>query len=148
MLQVKSDLAKGSGRSANGYSLIEGLRANQNLFTKVGGHDFAAGFTLPANHIGPLRIALNSHYRQKADTLPVQEGRKIDLKIENTRDISWDFYNSMSLLEPFGNGNTQPCFAIEGMKIVSADTIGKQKNHLKISWPIPTAVFLRQLGLV
>ncbi|HUC20598.1 MAG TPA: DHHA1 domain-containing protein, partial [Candidatus Polarisedimenticolaceae bacterium] len=146
VLQIMSGHAKGSGRSANGYSLIEGLRFHQDLFTKVGGHDFAAGFTLPTEYIGQLRISMNNHYRQVAADLPAQAGRKVDLKIEDSRDIGWDFYNNVRLLEPFGNGNMQPCFAIDGMKVVSVDTVGKQKRHLKVRLADPHGGVFEAIG--
>jgi len=44
-------LAKGSARSTAGVNVYEAIRACEDLLTEFGGHDQAAGFTLPVENI-------------------------------------------------------------------------------------------------
>lgn len=46
--------------------------------------------------------------------------------------ITEDLIDQFSLLEPYGNGNPKPDFAIRGMHFCSAKIIGKQQNVLKL----------------
>jgi single-stranded-DNA-specific exonuclease len=132
ILQILDDTAKGSGRSASGYNLIDGLRTRADLFTRLGGHHFAAGFTLPAANIDELRTALNAHYQEVSDQLAPRTQREADLELPSSADITWDFYNSLALLEPYGHGNPEPAFGITNLKVVEATPVGKNKDHLRL----------------
>ena len=132
VLQILGDHAKGSGRSANGYNLIEGLRGHAGLFSRLGGHHFAAGFTVPTENIEELRVRLISNYLANESSLPEKAAREADIMIENPEDICWDLYNALEVLEPFGTDNPEPCFGLNKMKIISVDSVGKNKQHIKL----------------
>ncbi|HVE81009.1 MAG TPA: single-stranded-DNA-specific exonuclease RecJ [Candidatus Dormibacteraeota bacterium] len=132
ILQVLGDLAKGSGRSANGYNLIDGLQSAQDIFEKLGGHHFAAGFTLPAARINDLRQLLAAHYRQVESTLPPPANREADLQLEDISEVNWQLYDALQALEPYGHGNPQPVLGIDGAKIIDVTVIGQKKEHLKL----------------
>ena len=42
------------------------------------------------------------------------------------------FVQELSLLEPFGNGNTKPVFAVRNVEILSGKILGKNRNVLKL----------------
>ena len=63
VLQIMDKTAKGSGRSFGGFDLITALKAVPLKFIKVGGHKFAAGFTLKADQLDLLRQQLNKYYK-------------------------------------------------------------------------------------
>ncbi len=132
ILQQLDGHAKGSGRSSGGYNLIEGLRSRADLFTRLGGHSFAAGFTLPSENLDGLRTMLNQHYQSVSSELPTTETREADLVVDSPTDIRWDLYNSMMLLEPFGSANPEPAIGISKLKIIEIGGVGKAKQHLKL----------------
>ena len=132
VLQIMDDQAKGSGRSAGGYNLIDGLRSRADLFTRLGGHHFAAGFTLPVENIDELRTTLNAHYLEVEPELAPTSQREADIQINDSADINWDLYNSLSLLEPYGNANPEPVFGLGKLKIIEVTAVGKTKQHLKL----------------
>jgi len=146
VLQILGDDAKGSGRSAGGYNLIEGLQFNSELFTRLGGHHFAAGFTLPAAHLPNLQASLTAHYRSVATDLPATSARQADIEVDDLAALDWDVYNALELFEPCGNGNPQPVFGLAKLKVVAADTVGKDRQHLKLKLASSAGVIYEGIG--
>lgn len=146
VLQILGEEAKGSGRSAGGYNLIDGLQANGELFTRLGGHHFAAGFTLPAAHLDDLQTGLSAHYRGVAAGLPEGSSRQADIEVEDLAHLDWEVYNALELFEPCGSGNPQPVFGLNKLKLVAADTVGKTKQHLKLKLASPAGAIYEGIG--
>jgi single-stranded-DNA-specific exonuclease len=48
VVSVEDGVAQGSGRSVDGFHLLNALESCADLFTRFGGHAFAVGFALPA----------------------------------------------------------------------------------------------------
>lgn len=147
ILEVKDGVAKGSGRSAAGYPLIDGITANAELFDKFGGHEGAAGFTLPADNLNLLRQGLNEHFLEvEPDLEDSSSRREADLSLEDATQLDWELYNSLQLLEPFGHGNAQPVFEAGGLKVVSVDTVGKDQQHVKLRLATPEGTIFEAIG--
>jgi single-stranded-DNA-specific exonuclease len=146
VLQILGDTAKGSGRSAGGYNLIEGLRARADLFTRLGGHHFAAGFTLPVENLEELRSSLNAHYQETADQLTPRTQREADVEITDPAQINWDLFNNLELLEPYGHGNPEPAFGLNNLKVIDAMVVGKTKTHLKLKLASETGTIHEAIG--
>lgn len=146
LLQELGESAKGSGRSARGYSLIEGLRANQELFDRFGGHDFAAGFTMPAERLEELRQGLNEHYASVQDSLPEVPTLEAELLIDDPEQVNWRLMSELQRLEPFGNGNPQPLFGLQAVKVVDASAVGKERQHLKLRLAGPSGIIFEAIG--
>ena len=60
IITKSENMAKGSGRSIEGYNMFEELYACKELFSKFGGHTMAAGLSLPYENINILREKLNN----------------------------------------------------------------------------------------
>lgn len=146
VLQVLGDDAKGSGRSARGYNLIDGLQANAELFTRLGGHHFAAGFTLPAAHLDELQAGLSAHYASVAAALPAESARQADVEVEDLAHLDWEVYHALEQFEPCGNGNPQPVFGLSKLKVVAAGTVGQTKQHLKLKLASPAGAIYEGIG--
>ncbi len=54
----------------------------------------------------------------------------VDMELD-LKDLTFDLYQELSLLEPFGEGNPQPVFASRDAKIVEVKTVGASNQHLK-----------------
>ncbi len=120
---------KGSGRSIEAYNMFEELTVQKPLLERFGGHPMAAGLTLKAENLEPLRMALNTQTTLTAqDLIPVV---RIDVPMP-VGYITKEFVKELELLEPFGKGNVKPVFAEKYFSVLRARVLGKNKNVLKL----------------
>ena len=54
--------------------------------------------------------------------------------------ITKELIEQISLLEPFGKGNTKPIFAQKGLRVLDSSIIGKNKNVVKLKLLDPQGV--------
>lgn len=121
--------AKGSGRSIESYHMYDELSRCKDLLTRFGGHKLAAGLSLPEENILFLRKALNENTTMTEKDLT--EKVVIDMQLP-LGEITESFVEELSLLEPFGKGNTKPVFAQRKVTLSRGRIIGKNRNVLKM----------------
>ncbi len=125
ILTPGEDGVKGSGRSIEDYSMYEELCKCKELFTKFGGHQMAAGISLPQEHVELFRKQINSFCTLK------QEDFIKTIHIDVPMPMSYvtrGFVEQMEILEPFGNGNPKPVFAQKNLTFLSAKLVGKNNR--------------------
>lgn len=125
----ESGILKGSGRSIDGYNLVENLSQCSDLFEKFGGHTMAAGFSIKEENLGLLRMYLNQNSNLSDEDFI--EKIKIDMELP-FKNINYDIVNEIKLLEPFGKGNGEPIFGAKSVLIKKISVIGKNKNVFKL----------------
>ena len=123
-------VCKGSARSIPGYNIFDEMSSQSKLFTKFGGHKMAAGFSIKKENIDILRTSLNESCALTEEDL--EEILPLDFAM-CPDDVSFKLIDELQLLEPFGEGNPKPLFAIKNQKAASALLMGKDKNTLKIN---------------
>lgn len=129
VIEKKGEFSKGSARSYQGFDITKALSEISFLFLKVGGHKQAAGFLYKTKHQKEITEKLLK-IAKKSITKDKKEKISIDLKLK-LKDISHDFFNQISLLGPFGEGNAEPLFLAEKARILEKRKVGSG-NHLKI----------------
>lgn len=121
--------AKGSGRSIEEYNMFEELLKSRELLGNFGGHPMAAGMSIPIENIDVFRKKLNEVTTlTNEDIIPKIS---IDMGL-NLNNINYELIDEISLLEPYGKGNSKPSFGIKKLKVVEAKVLGKNKNVLKL----------------
>lgn len=120
---------KGSGRSIQQYSMFEELVKCGDLLDQYGGHPMAAGLSLPEENISLLRKRLNEQCNLKEEDLIPKVIIDVPMPISY---ISTKLVEQLSLLEPFGKGNTKPLFAQKNVKAINSRVIGKNHNVTKL----------------
>lgn len=125
-----ADCVKGSGRSIEAYSMFDEMVKCQDLFLKFGGHPMAAGLSLPGDKVEEFRRRIN-----EACTLTEEDFvEKVMIDVPMPIDyITEELIGQLSLLEPFGKGNTKPLFAERDLKIQTCSILGKNKNVVKMT---------------
>lgn len=122
-------MAKGSGRSIEGYNMFEELYACRELFEKFGGHTMAAGLSLQCNNIDKLRKKLNQNCKLLPEQyIPV-------LKIEKQlcfKEIDMELAKELKNIAPFGKGNHVPLFGSKNIAVERIQLVGQYKNVLKM----------------
>ncbi len=110
-----SGQARGSARSVKGFHIHKCLTYCGDLLDKFGGHECAGGMSLPAGNIGAFKKAVLEYAKEACPVMP-----EITLyadKVLRGRDLTIDAVRSMSVMEPFGEGNPKPVFAVIGARI-------------------------------
>ncbi len=128
VISKAGELAKGSGRSVDGFSLYDALVFCKDILVQYGGHKLAAGMTVETDKIDEFRKKINEYAETQEDVLPVL---KLDCKL-NPASISLDMLSAINILEPFGAENPQPLFGLFNMKITGIQPVGSNK-HIRLT---------------
>ncbi len=123
-------VAHGSCRSLEGFSIFNALQSCADCLTVYGGHELAAGVTLPNDEVDRFRIAINAYARDQVEEMPVSA---LDVSVRLRPDqIHTDKLELLQVLEPFGNGNPAPLFGLNRMHLDNITAVGGGK-HLRLS---------------
>lgn len=129
VISVDGNMAKGSGRSVEGFSLFQAVCACGDLTERYGGHPMAAGVTLKAENVPLFRERINQYAAQVCPEMPAQV-LSIDCKL-NPAALSPEMPQSLEPLEPYGSGNPQPLFGLYNMELRQVVPVGGG-NHLRL----------------
>jgi single-stranded-DNA-specific exonuclease len=108
--------AVGSGRSVDGFDLVEGLKRCERFLTRFGGHTQAAGLTMPINQIERFEkefISVVQSMNLPARIVPQAEGELV-LAMLGPR-----FDEQLAQMEPFGVGNRPPNLLVRTVEVSS-----------------------------
>ncbi len=134
VFMVTRDL-KGVGRcsirSIDGYRVHEILKANSDLFLGYGGHSLAGGFSfdLKEHTFDEIKQAISDTVN--GIDIPIQTNCRYVDKILDAKQINFEFINKLNILEPLGQDNEQPVFAMNNVILLGSKFMGKNSNHLK-----------------
>ena len=118
------ETARGSCRSIEGFSIYDAIESVSDCLDHFGGHTLAAGLGLESSKIEEFRRRINEYAADMPMPFALQ---KVDCKLLPT-SISLDMLKAISLLEPFGAGNPQPCFGLFGVKIEETASVSDGKH--------------------
>lgn len=121
--------AKGSGRSIEAYSMYDELVKCSDLLEQFGGHPMAAGLSLPEENIDAFRKRLNEVCTLTEEELIPKVVIDVPMPISY---LSRTLTEQLSVLEPFGKGNTKPLFAQKGLRVLNLRIFGKNQNVAKM----------------
>ena len=133
---------KGSGRSIEAYNMFQELCACSELFTKFGGHPMAAGMSLERGMAETLRKRLNEQ------TALTWEDLVPKIVIDVPMPVSYlteKLIRELSVLEPYGKGNTKPLFAEKNLAVFGARILGQNRNVLKMHVKSQTGTVMEAL---
>ena len=123
--------AVASVRSARGFNVKGLLEHCSELFFDFGGHDAAAGFSLPADK-WPDFERMASEFLSGIDLEEVEETVDIDAELPHEYLVP-SRATLVERLEPYGESNPQLVFLSKAVSILQVDIVGKQeKSHLKL----------------
>ncbi len=126
----ENGIAKGSGRSIPGFDLHEALMKCEDLLDKFGGHSMAVGLTLKQENLSEFYKRFEDFAKESKieEIVPIIN---VDAKIELS-DINKKVIEDLKQLEPFGEANKMPIFALKNVKIDSIRSLSDGK-HLKLT---------------
>jgi len=127
--KVDNETIKGSARSIENFNIAEALKNSSNHLSKHGGHAGAAGFTLPYSNIDDFKNLLMQHADEKIGGVDLTPTLNLDAHIDHSL-LSFETFNLLSSLEPFGEANPEPILMIDDVKTINPRKIGRDKNHI------------------
>jgi single-stranded-DNA-specific exonuclease len=122
-------IGKGSGRSIDGVSLVEAIRACEGDLLAGGGHAMAAGLSIKEEKIAEFRKNFAAYVLEHTSSEQRQPKLMYDAEI-SFEQLSLEFLASYDLLQPFGNSNPQPVFISRGVGL-SRPPLHMKNQHLR-----------------
>ena len=130
VVSVEDGVAYGSGRSIDGFPLLEAIETCADLYTRFGGHAFAVGFAMPAENLPEMERRL---YAFAAEKLAGQEAEQVlrihaELPLERVTPVlaGW-----LRKLDPLGHGNPEPVFLARSLRLAAPVRLMKEK-HIRL----------------
>ena len=133
LTKTTDDTLKGSGRSFGDFNLAEALNHAKDTIINGGGHAGAAGVRLNQKDLQSFQDQINSYYTSL--NLKNQENyfaTHPDITFTNASDFTLDLLDDLKLLEPYGAGNEEPIFSLQGASILQAKRMGDKGQHLRL----------------
>ena len=121
-------VARGSGRSVEGFSLCDAVFACSEHLTHYGGHPMAVGISLEKEKINDFRKAINAYCK---DIKMPYNILHIDCKL-NPNQLDLSILDCLSYIDPCGASNPSPIFGLYNMTIIATKEIGNGK-HMRIT---------------
>ena len=131
VLSREDGVLHGSLRSVPGVHIHNCLKECDDLLTRYGGHEQAAGVTLPAENEEAFRQRLQAAVAKydEALFLPAQLYDEAVSLSECTREL----HQQLALLAPFGCENPSPLLLVEDAWPIEHRAVGNEGAHLKLS---------------
>lgn len=130
MITVDEGIGKGSCRSIEAFDMYEALRSVSDILIQFGGHKQAAGFSILAENIPELRRRLTEYCELNLTSDEYIPIVKIDTELLG-ESISIQTIQDISLLEPYGMGNSTPIFCNTTATVENVFLMGYNKQHVK-----------------
>ncbi len=128
IISIDRGVGKGSIRTIPEFPLFPLLRQYAEDLINFGGHDFAAGLTIKEEKIPAFKKKFIQIANERLKDQDITTKLYLDAQIDFTQ-LTFDFMESLSLLEPFGNGNASPLLYCDVKQVWPPKVVGK--SHLK-----------------
>lgn len=122
-------VGKGSGRSIEGFSLVNALSECGTFLEKFGGHEMAAGLTVRQERFAEFQRAFLDCARARLTDDDLEPRLRIDGEVA-LAELNMDFLEHHDRLQPFGVGNSQPMLFARGVTTSSEPRVLKEKHLL------------------
>ncbi len=127
VVSVDDGVAHGSGRSVDGFHLLDAMESCADLFTRFGGHAFAVGFAMPADSLPELKRRLSlyavEHLAQREPERLLHIHAELPLDRITPVLVGW-----LRKLEPLGHGNPEPIFVARNVRVLAPLRIMKDRH--------------------
>lgn len=130
LICLDGEHGKASSRSHGGFNLFSSLTALSGLLESYGGHELAAGFTIARANIPEFRRQICTlaagFFSDETPRTSLDVDCAIPAELLTIRNIE-----SLSVLEPCGNGCPKPVLMIQGMTIERITMVGNGR-HMRL----------------
>lgn len=122
---------KGSGRSIEGFNLIEAISEASRYLDKYGGHFMACGFSLSGReNLDGFRQELERIAAERLDEVALTPKLKLEAELPLS-EVSLELIEKISELGPFGQNNPVPVLASFDLPVLDIMVMGAENQHIK-----------------
>jgi single-stranded-DNA-specific exonuclease len=134
VVSFNDEIATGSFRSLRGYNVRGILEQCADLFIDWGGHDFAAGFSMPrSNWDAFLERVRTAAMTIELGSLEDEQTISVDAELPPAY-ITPEIFSLVDRFEPYGEANSPLTFMARGLRIINIDLVGKNgAKHAKLT---------------
>lgn len=131
VVAIEDGLGHGSCRGPDGFPLYDALARCADLLEGFGGHQAAAGLTVRADRVDAFRAAFADACRAVGPIDSASSGPVADVCLDGSV-FPVPRASDLLGLEPLGEANAEPLFAVRGARVEQAATVGAEDAHLKL----------------
>lgn len=128
ILTESNGKATGSARSVVDFNIYEAIEECADLLDQFGGHMYAAGLTLPVEHVPAFQEKFEAVVKRRIEEVHRKPVIEVDDELLLDQ-INYKFYNILKQMAPFGPGNTEPIFRISN--VYAEDVTVLKDKHLR-----------------
>ncbi|MFW6056522.1 MAG: single-stranded-DNA-specific exonuclease RecJ [Chloroflexota bacterium] len=127
------DHCRGSTRSIPEFDMAVALERCSDLLLGFGGHPLAAGFSVRCEDVPELEQRLVTLAEERLADVELSPAITIDAAT-SFKEVGRESYRAMRALEPFGQGNPEPCFITRRVRVLEKRCFRnhEQWNSLKL----------------
>ncbi|WP_240697219.1 single-stranded-DNA-specific exonuclease RecJ [Sporolactobacillus sp. THM19-2] len=125
-------VAKGSGRSIDGVNLYKALTDSSDHLAQFGGHQMAAGLSLPATEIDDFRSDFLKAVRHQITPDMLIKKAIIEDTCQPDQ-ITVELIEQLGQLAPFGTDNAKPLCLMDHIPLTKISAVGRDASHLKLT---------------
>lgn len=125
------ETSRGSFRSIPELNIIETLEQCSDLIEKFGGHAQAAGMTIKNENLKKFYEKFNALVEKQLTDTVTEPELWIDMRLK-PEHITAKLCRDIMLFSPFGEGNPEPVFLLENMRVEEVRLVGNGSKHLKL----------------
>ena len=129
VIALEEGAGKGSGRGLPGVSLMDALRACAPCLKGFGGHEGAAGIVIEADRVEDFRKILGAWLENSVRPEIFEKSLSIEMCLL-PEHLTPEMARAVGAMAPFGKGNPEPVFQIEGVQMATAPRVFAER-HLK-----------------
>ncbi len=122
----------GSARAPDGWNVRDAFEASEQWLTRYGGHAAAGGFSVKEGALDAFRDAFAAACAAQVKDA-AQGGLTIDAWVDAS-DLTLELAKSVGRMAPFGEANTEPLFAVRGVRFASVQPLGSDGSHLQCAF--------------
>ena len=129
LFTIQDGIARGSGRSVGSVDLFRAVEQCSDMLVRFGGHAGAVGVTCEASRLDEFRDRLEA----VLDALPAEEfeSRGEVTTVVRLSELTVSSIAALEALQPFGQGNKKPLFAVRGVTMKNRSRVGADGAHLR-----------------
>jgi single-stranded-DNA-specific exonuclease len=127
VLTQSGEIITGSARSVSGFNLYEALHACRAHLLGYGGHFAAAGMTMNVDALDGFKIAFEAAVAERITVAQLTPEITINASLP-LDDISMQFFQIISQMEPFGPDNMRPIFIAKSVYDTGYTKLAKEQH--------------------